>query len=44
LEADSELPKWAYMFLSHPANVERIREIHSDSGTFGAMTDDGMMK
>lgn len=30
LEADSGLPKWAYMFLTHPANAERIREIHSD--------------
>lgn len=30
LEADSEVPTWAYMFLSHPANVERIREIKGE--------------
>ncbi|MGZ0657025.1 M48 family metallopeptidase [Coraliomargarita sp. W4R72] len=31
LEADRGLPKWAYMFLTHPANVARIQEIHSEA-------------
>lgn len=30
LEAESGLPEWAYMFMTHPANAERIRRIRLD--------------
>jgi Zn-dependent protease with chaperone function len=29
LEAEQSLPDWAYMFMTHPANAKRIREIES---------------
>lgn len=28
LEASDQIPEWAHMFMTHPSNAERIREIH----------------
>lgn len=30
LDAKGKIPDWAYMFMTHPANAERIRNIHNE--------------